>query len=93
MHIRLAGDDAVLGRFAVPAAVIAPLTIEVPADVGVRVDEAGKQREVPQLNRRSRAGGWMLNPGDAAVRDGDEHIVNDLSVAVEQPRCTNRPGG
>jgi hypothetical protein len=56
MHIRLAGDDAVLGRFAVAAAVIAPLTIEVPADVGVRVDEAGRQREVLQLYRRSRAG-------------------------------------
>jgi hypothetical protein len=34
----------------------------------------------------------MLHPGDAAVLDGDEHIVNDLCVAVEQPRGTNRPG-
>ena len=35
-------------------AVIAALVVEVPADVDVRVDEAGQQREVAEIDRRRR---------------------------------------
>ena len=61
-----------VGRFR--PGVIAALVVEVPADVHVRVDEAGQQREVAQVDRRRSA--RRSNADDLAVLDRHVRVAD-----------------